>query len=215
MTAPTARRRPHGAKIVLLVLALAGGLTTVGSLNAAPAHASLGIQTIQHVIVIMQENRSFDEYFGTYPGAAGIPMTNGQPTTCVNDPLTHNCVYPYHSSFDYQGGGPHGAANEVADQSGNWIQQAEKYTWNQSCPNVPPTGTCTDVMGYHDNREIPNYWKYAQNYVLNDHMYKSTTDWSNPSHLFTVSGWAAKCSNGLDPATARRRTTPTAATTGP
>jgi len=39
-----------------------------------------GIHLIRHVIVIMQENRSFDSYFGTYPGADGIPMKNGFPT---------------------------------------------------------------------------------------------------------------------------------------
>ncbi len=44
-----------------------------------------GIHKIKHVIVILQENRSFDSYFGTYPGADGIPMKNGQPTVCVPD----------------------------------------------------------------------------------------------------------------------------------
>ena len=40
-----------------------------------------GIHTIRHVVVIMQENRSFDSYFGTFPGADGIPMQNGVPTS--------------------------------------------------------------------------------------------------------------------------------------
>ena len=39
-----------------------------------------GIHKIKHVIIVMQENRSFDSYFGTYPGADGIPMKNGKPT---------------------------------------------------------------------------------------------------------------------------------------
>ena len=43
--------------------------------------ASAGLSKIKHVIVIMQENRSFDHYFGTYPGADGIPMKNGRPTS--------------------------------------------------------------------------------------------------------------------------------------
>ena len=45
-----------------------------------------GIHKIKHVIVVMQENRSFDSYFGTFPGADGIPMKNGNPTVCVPDP---------------------------------------------------------------------------------------------------------------------------------
>ncbi|HEX9414945.1 MAG TPA: alkaline phosphatase family protein, partial [Ktedonobacterales bacterium] len=66
---------------------------------------------IQHVIVIMQENRSFDSYFGTYPGADGIPMQNGVPTVCVPDPAAGQCVKPYHDPNDLNRGGPHGQSN--------------------------------------------------------------------------------------------------------
>src|SRR5579862_4355035 len=45
---------------------------------AVLAATPTGIHKIQHVIVIMQENRSFDSYFGTFPGADGIPMANGK-----------------------------------------------------------------------------------------------------------------------------------------
>ena len=48
--------------------------------------ALIGIHKIKHVIIIMQENRSFDTYFGTYPGADGIPKERGQFTVCVPDP---------------------------------------------------------------------------------------------------------------------------------
>ena len=53
---------------------------------AGSAVASSGIHKIQHVIVIMQENRSFDEYFGTFPGADGIPMAHGIPTVVCARP---------------------------------------------------------------------------------------------------------------------------------
>jgi phospholipase C len=63
---------------------------------------------IQHIFIIMQENRSFDHYFGTYPGANGIPVNaNGVPTVCQNDPLTGVCLRPYHSSSLVNFGGPH------------------------------------------------------------------------------------------------------------
>src|ERR1700747_3540868 len=45
-----------------------------------------GIHKIKHIIIIMQENRSFDSYFGTYPGAEGLPMEGGVPTVCNPDP---------------------------------------------------------------------------------------------------------------------------------
>ncbi len=52
---------------------------------------------------------------------------------------------------------------------------------------------CDDVMGYHDAREIPNYWKYAEKYVLQDNLFESVASWSLPSHLWMVSGWSAIC----------------------
>ena len=70
------------------------------------------IHKIQHVVVIMQENRSFDSYFGTYPGADGIPRHNGVPTVCVNNPVTRQCVKPYHDPNDLNHGGPHGEKME-------------------------------------------------------------------------------------------------------
>ena len=50
-----------------------------------------------------------------------------------------------------------------------------------------------DVMGYHDAREIPNYWTYASHYVLQDHMFEPNASWSLPQHLYLVSEWSAYC----------------------
>jgi len=51
----------------------------------------------------------------------------------------------------------------------------------------------TDVMGYEDAREIPNYWAYAENYALDDHFFTASLGWSLPQHLYLVSGWSAHC----------------------
>src|SRR5262245_17335458 len=61
-----------------------------------------GIRKIKHVIIVMQENRSFDSYFGTYPGAAGFRMRHGAPRACVPDMVRH-CVRPYHDRADVNG----------------------------------------------------------------------------------------------------------------
>ena len=171
------------------------------STSSTPAQTTYPIATkIKHVIVIMQENRSFDSYFGTYPGADGIPMQNGVPTVCVNDPATQSCVKPYHNPNDLNGGGPHGAANATADINGGkmngFIAQAEKG--RKGCLNSTDP-LCTnsksiDVMGWHDAREIPNYWTYANDFVLQDHMFEPDASWSLPAHLFMVSAWSAYCS---------------------
>ena len=55
-------------------------------------------------------------------------------------------------------------------------------------------GGGTEVMGYHDYHEIPNYWTYAHDFVLQDHMFEPNASWSLPAHLFTVSEWSATCS---------------------
>jgi phospholipase C len=54
-------------------------------------------------------------------------------------------------------------------------------------------------MGYHDGQDIPNYWAYARNFVLQDHMFEPNASWSLPAHLFMVSEWSARCSRAGDP----------------
>ncbi len=77
-----------------------------------------------------------------------------------------------------------------------FLVQAEKARLGGGCsdPNDPECLTASerDVMGYHDDREIPNYWAYARNFVLQDHMFEPNSSWSLPAHLFTVSLWSAQ-----------------------
>ena len=53
-------------------------------------------------------------------------------------------------------------------------------------------------MGYHNGQDIPNYWAYAQHFVLQDHMFEPVASWSLPAHLFTVSDWSAHCTTPGD-----------------
>ena len=190
---------------LLLSVLLAAALIAV-----VPAQAQDGgIHKIKHVIVIMQENRSFDTYFGTFPGADGIPMQNGVPTVCVPDPKTKTCVKPYHDTNNVNAGGPHAQAAATADIDGGKMDGfiVSFRVAQRACKN-PDTPGCTngespDVMGYHDDHEIPNYWAYAKNFVLQDHMFEPNASWSLPSHLFMVSAWSAKCTMAGDPASCK------------
>src|SRR5215211_3894165 len=77
----------------------ADGLAAAFELSKAdqrPIDPSIGFDNINHVIFVVQENRSFDHYFGTFPGADGIPMKHGEPAVCVPDPVLGECVPPYH-----------------------------------------------------------------------------------------------------------------------
>ena len=179
------------------VLAAAMSASTGTKRSAAPPP---GIHKIKHVVVIMQENRSFDSYFGTYPGVDGIPRG-----VCVPDPRG-GCLRPYHVSKDRNVGGPHALKNAVRDINGGAMDGfvREAVSARKACvdPNDPVCSSPaagSDVMGYHDAREIPNYWAYARNYVLQDHMFEPNKSWSLPAHLLTVSAWSAKCSVKGDP----------------
>ena len=176
-------------------VAVAIALVAVVSLAATTARSApaRGIHKIKHVIVIMQENRSFDSYFGTFRGADGIPRNAlGIPTVCIPDPRARTCVRPYHDTADRNGGGPHGDPAALTDidrgRMDGFIAAAERSGEKK-----------LDVMGYHNAQEIPYYWSLARQYVLQDHMFEPNLGWSLPSHLFMVSGWSASCSNPNDP----------------
>jgi phospholipase C len=205
--------RRRVAALGLLVALLAAGCGGGGdrprvrslpvlSTFTAPARP-IGIHKIQHVVVIMQENRSFDAYFGTYPGADGIPGLAGNAGTlpCVPDPGLP-CVIPYHDRHDRNLGGPHRQRDAWADIDGGEMNGfvSTQRLGRAGCEQVfnPACGVQSgqsDVMGYHTGADIPNYWDYARHFVLQDHMFQSDASWSLPSHLYTVSAWSAKCSD--------------------
>jgi phospholipase C len=194
---------------------------------AAPLLDYAGIHKIKHIIVIDQENRSFDNYFGTYPGADGIPGLAGHPGSvpCLPDPATSKCVKPYHTTANENFGAAHTAQAALGDIDGGKMDGFEKVrqssgtrgTGDFPCSDKTILGRCQgsllddvppdpgysepdDVMSYHDDRDIPNYWTYARDFVLQDHMFSSVDSYSLPSHLFLVSGWSASCSRPFDPA---------------
>ena len=150
-----------------------------------------GIHKIKHVIVIMQENRSFDSYFGHFKGAKGIPKG-----ACVPDPVNGGCVKPFADHKDSNKGGPHMDANALADidhgKMDGFVKEAELH-----CHGTPPCPT--DVMGFHPASDIPNYTAYAKDFVLADDFYESDHSWSLPAHLFMVSAWSATCSHPKNP----------------
>ena len=187
------------------------GLVVGGSAVAAPAARTPHvIDPIQHVIVIMQENRSFDTYFGTYPGANGLPAN-----TCVPlDPAdpTKGCIVPFHDRHDVNAGGPHDGIDALAQiDDGMTTAKMDGFVHSQAtavsgCALIhgrqnipeycsqPPAGVARhDVVGYHTAAEIPNYWAYARNFVLQDQMYEGVRGFSMDAHLDLTSEWAASC----------------------
>lgn len=190
-------------------LSFIGILSMTSAAIAAPpnspipssAQAESGIHRIRHVVIIMQENRSFDSYFGTYPGADGLPRdAHGTFTVCVPDPRAHSCQRPYHDTANDNAGSQHLEHEALADVDGGkmdgFVRTAEAMEhgclWGFVDPKCAKS-SAPDVMGYHDGRDIPNYWAYAKNFTLQDHMFEPIHSWSLPAHYYEVSGWSATC----------------------
>ena len=172
----------------------------------APGDAS-GIDNLDHLVFIVMENRSFDHYFGTYPGADGIPKN-----ACVPHPgQGGKCMKPYHDTDTFDIGGPHTKpASDITINKGKmdgFIEAALKQPDNV-CLQNPRFASCKDrlgpqgqpeILGYHTRAEIPVYWEIADHGVLQDRMFAPTDSWTLPAHLYLVSAWSALCKSQTKP----------------
>jgi phospholipase C len=166
---------------------------------------------IQHIIFIVQENHSFDSYFGTYPGANGIPSNASIPVN-VNDTAL-GYVSPYHLNEstpvmivgDELPPGiedPDDLAAAAADPASPYHLSSQSigedlvHTWavaHEAYDNGKMDGFVTAEgskvpMGYYDYEDIPYYWDYAEHYVLDDNFFSSAMSPSFPNHLYIASG---------------------------
>jgi phospholipase C len=166
---------------------------------------ALARERIRHVVFINQENRSFDHYFGTFPGADGIPFDGGVPAVCNAEPDWGACVRPHHEKHDSTFGGPHtvGASTVCVDHGkmDGFVRAASEL--GKHCPpgSIDPRCAASPrvVMSYYTDAELPNYWAYAKSYVLQDHMFAPDRSYSLPAHLYMVSAWSALCTPPDDP----------------
>ena len=190
--------------------ATASTTVSISPEDAKPIDPKLGFDNINHLIFVVQENRSFDHYFGTFPGANGIPRNpDGSFDVCVRDDQG-KCWKPYHDSGPYDVGGPHNEWASDHDINGgamdgfvtalDRVKACAKGQMSDECKKaVADNPGSPDVMGYHDQRDIPNYWGYAKHYLLQDRMFAPTDAWTLPSHLYLVSAWSAKCTDLTSP----------------
>lgn len=130
-----------------------------------------GLDKIRHVIWISQENRSFDSYFGTYPGADGIPQGTCLPVL----PGSKRCVKPFHQKLQ----------SLPCDMSHEWPVAHAAYDNGWMNGFIWAEGT-TNAVGYYDAKDIPNYWAYARHYTLDDHFFSSLNGPSLPNHVYMV-----------------------------
>ncbi|HVO40905.1 MAG TPA: alkaline phosphatase family protein [Spirochaetia bacterium] len=122
---------------------------------------------IEHVLFLLQENHSFDNYFGTFPGADGLPPG-----------LSVEGTSPYHLSSTRTGNLAHGKGTALQAVNGG---RMDRFVTAEHS---------TETMGFYNERDIPNYYAYARHFTLADRFFSSFMGPSLPNHLFAL---AADC----------------------
>jgi phospholipase C len=162
-------RSLKGLLILLAILLIGGcGGNHSGSESGTPQFP--GLNKIQHIVFMVKENRTFDNYFGTFPGADGA--TSGTLSNGQTIPLGHT---PDRTPADIC----HSWRCALTAMDGGKMDQFDKL------PGAIQNGV---DIAYTQMTEadIPNYFAYAHNFTLADHMFSSLHGPSFPNHLYTV-----------------------------
>jgi phospholipase C len=175
--------------------------------TSAPPRASVPAQAdpatttpIKHLVVIYDENVSFDHYFGTYPKAAnkgGVPFTAAPGTPTPTNLLTGNLLTANPNEFAPFRLAPsqavtcdqnHSYGPEQAASDGGKNDKAVQFTSGDTCGLGGAFSTTGLTMGYFDGNTVTALWNYAQHYALGDDSFGSTFGPSTPGALNLVAG---------------------------
>ena len=150
---------------------------------------------IEHLVIIFQENISFDHYFATYPVAAnppGEPRFVAKPGTPTVNGLTPDLLTRNQNSLQPERLDRSHAA--TADQKHDYVNEQEAMDHGLMDRFVEFTGTPevdgskTVVMDYFDGNTVTAYWNYAQNFAMSDNSFGSVPGPSTPGAIDVVSG---------------------------
>ena len=187
---------------------LAGGASPVLARAPHPGRAPTATP-IRHLVVIFDENVSFDHYFGTYPRAAnpaGEPRFTPAHGTPAVDNLLAGHLLTRNPNLDPRNGA--GASNPfrldrtqaaTADQNHGYTAEQQAYdggradlfplhTGRGTPGGAGVFGTRGQVMGYYDGNTVTALWNYAQRFAMSDRAYTDTYGPSTPGALEVVSG---------------------------
>src|ERR1700720_617891 len=153
---------------------------------------------IKHLVVIFQENVSFDHYFATYPNALnpqGEPRFEARPDTpSVNGlnesllaPNNPNSVQPFRldrSQFE-TADQDHAYGDEQRAFNFGLMDQFVEKVGRGAGPNGEPGG---QGMGYYDGNTVTALWNYAQHFAMSDNSFSTTFGPSSPGALNLISG---------------------------
>ncbi len=161
------------------MVAILLGVQVFPALAASTSSQHQPTTPIQHLVVLMQENHSFDNYFGTYPGANGLPADTKMPVDPTNPAAGY--VTPWHIGNATITDLSH-SASTFKDQFDNGKMDGFVSALNARNQDGKLS------MGYYDGSDIPYYWNLADNYVLFDQFFTSAKDGSFANHMYWVAG---------------------------
>jgi len=156
---------------------------------------------VQHLVVIFQENVSFDHYFGTYPVAAnkaGEPTFKAATGTPGVNGLTNALLY--HNQNAHKPFRLDRSQNYTCDQDHDYTPEQQGYDAGLldkfvQFLGVGSDGTCPDygygtslVMGYYDGNTVTAMWNYAQAFAMSDNSYDTMYGPSTPGAINLISG---------------------------
>jgi phospholipase C len=167
----------------VFAMAICTSVTVLSASASAAAGAADATKTpIKHFVVVMQENHSFDNYFGTYPGANGIPEGTCMPVDPF-DEANADCVEPFHiGDTEVVLDDPDHSASTHELQYNDGNLNGFVYALNKRNQD----GRL--AMGYYDERDLPYYWNLAEEYVLFDRFFSSAAGGSFLNHMYWVAG---------------------------
>jgi phospholipase C len=176
-------------------------------------HHSHEVETatpIKHIIVLFNENRSFDHYFATYPNAGNPPgeiAFHARPHTPKVNNLANNNLLVKNPNFTNTANGTDATnpfrldrtqANTASQNHAYTPEQQAydngkadlfpKYTGRGTPGGVGAFGTKGQVMGYFDGNTITAIWNYAQHFAMSDNAYTDTYGPSTPGALEVIAG---------------------------
>jgi phospholipase C len=169
-----------------------------GLVGATPAFAQDQAATrtpIKHVIVLFQENVSFDHYFGTYPRALNLP--GEPPFVAAPDTPRVDGLTPDLLNHNPNAANPIRLSRQLAatcDMDHEYTAEQEAFDAGKMDRFVEstysPSGGCAAsmVMGYYDGNTVTALWNYAQRFALNDRSFGTNFGPSTPGAINLISG---------------------------